>query len=69
MKHIQTDSKIDPAQAWGSVLIFSSVIVLVFALLIFWDQVLSLGNLLIVSLMATIGAVLLGLHDWNEVGQ
>ena len=47
-------------------MIVNAAVVLLFALLIFWDQALSTANLLIVGLFGTLGAFLLNVGDQQD---
>ena len=66
MKPNEKPNQLKPSLAWGTVMIVTAAVVLLFALLIFWDQALSTANLLIVGLFGTLGAFLLKVGDEQD---
>jgi hypothetical protein len=66
MKSHEKPDQLKPSLAWGTVMIVNAAVVLLFALLIFWDQALSTANLLIVGLFGTLGAFLLKVGDEQD---
>lgn len=63
MKNAHPQSKNNSAHAWGTVFVFSALVMFVYAVLIFWTHAMTLGNLLLLGGVATLGGVLLALGD------
>jgi fatty acid desaturase len=63
MKNAPPQSKKNSAQAWGTVLVFSALVMFVFAVLIFWTHTFTLNTLLLLGGIATVGGALIALGE------
>lgn len=63
MKNEPPQSNKNSALIWGTVLVFSALVMFVYAALIFWTHTFTLNTLLLLGGIATVGGALIGVGE------